>query len=386
MDIENLKYVNELNIESFIHMLDDPTECYKFYWLDALLSVFSLGKTEIMFDELLNEMIVSAWYSVVECHLRLGPKNSEGRIMNSLERAVIKLSQISHLPGDAKEIAILEKIKEYDKVISEEKKQLILNVPYRLLSSFMQDIGGNDKLWDQRKRMIAYIEVLNEKECIPYQIIDGVGLNKKVVITKEWHKFIRDNFVTISGWIEIKKVRYLQNRNPDVPGIIFKLEAERDKQRKLKYVRELWNSIIEIVPVIDIYTDKAFLENKYEIDHFIPWSFVANDELWNLLPMDSSLNSSKSNYLPRWDKYFKRFAHNQFLMKQQVQSKDRIKSIFLKCQRDNLVMPWSLDELYVFERSKVNFTNTLEKKLKPIYDSAIMQGFEVWNYEKVLIS
>nr|WP_294485109.1 hypothetical protein [uncultured Anaerosporobacter sp.] len=62
MDIENLKYVNELNIESFIHMLDDPTECYKFYWLDALLSVFSLGKTEIMFDELLNEMIVGAWY------------------------------------------------------------------------------------------------------------------------------------------------------------------------------------------------------------------------------------------------------------------------------------------------------------------------------------
>lgn len=383
MDIENLKYVNELNIESFIHMLDDPTECYKFYWLDALLSVFSLGKTEIMFDELLNEMIVGAWYSVVEYHLRLGPKNSAGKIMNSLERAVIKLSQISHLPGDAKEITILEKIKEYDKEISEEKKQLILNVPYRLLSSFMPDIGGNDKLWDQRKRMIAYIEALNKKECIPYKIIDGAGLNKKVVITQEWQKFIRDNFVTISGWIEIKKVRYLQNRNPDVPGIIFKLEAEKDKQRKLKYVRELWNLIIETVPVIDIYTDKEFIENKYEIDHFIPWSFVANDELWNLLPMDSSLNSSKGNYLPRWDKYFKRFVHNQFLMNQQVQSKDRIKSIFLKCQRDNLVMPWSLDVLYVFERSKVDFTNTLEKKLKPIYDSAIMQGFEVWNYEKV---
>lgn len=110
MDIENLIYVNELNIESFIHILDNPTECYKFYWLDALLSVFSLGKAEIMFDELLNEMIVGAWYSVVEYHLRLGLKNSAGILMNSLERAVIKLSQISHLPGDAKKITILEKI------------------------------------------------------------------------------------------------------------------------------------------------------------------------------------------------------------------------------------------------------------------------------------
>ena len=42
MEIEQLKYINELNTESFIHMLDDPTECYKFYWLDALLNIFSL--------------------------------------------------------------------------------------------------------------------------------------------------------------------------------------------------------------------------------------------------------------------------------------------------------------------------------------------------------
>ena len=51
-------YKNELNMESFIHMLDDATECYKFYWLDALLSLFSYGKTELSFDELLDRMIV----------------------------------------------------------------------------------------------------------------------------------------------------------------------------------------------------------------------------------------------------------------------------------------------------------------------------------------
>ena len=32
-------YDCNLNIESFIHMLDDPTECYKFYWLDSLLLI-----------------------------------------------------------------------------------------------------------------------------------------------------------------------------------------------------------------------------------------------------------------------------------------------------------------------------------------------------------
>ena len=56
-------------MESFIHMLDDATQCYKFYWLDALLSLFSYGKTELSFDELLDRMIVDAWYSVVDYHL-----------------------------------------------------------------------------------------------------------------------------------------------------------------------------------------------------------------------------------------------------------------------------------------------------------------------------
>ena len=38
----------------------------------------------------------------------------------------------------------------------------------------------------------------------------------------------------------MKKVKYLQDRNPGVPGIIYKLEDEENKVRKLEKVRELW--------------------------------------------------------------------------------------------------------------------------------------------------
>ncbi len=46
MNLHNFKYDNELDIEGFIHMLDDTTECYKFYWMSAILSIFSKGKTK----------------------------------------------------------------------------------------------------------------------------------------------------------------------------------------------------------------------------------------------------------------------------------------------------------------------------------------------------
>lgn len=377
MDIQHLKYKNDLNIDSFIHMLDDTAECYKFYWLDALLKLFSLGKTEIVFDDLINQMIADAWYSVVEYHLHLGPKNASGKIMNSLERAVIKLSQLTNIPNDADRDTIILAVKENDRELHGEKDQLTKNVPYRMLSPFMHEVKGNDRIWDQKKRLIAYIEQLNKKECIPYQITNGAGLKKRVVINEEWQDFFMDNFVTISGWIEVKKVRYLQGRNPGVPGIIYKLVPENNKQRKLRYVRNLWNTIIETKPVYDIYSEKLLGLNDFDIDHFVPWSFVANDELWNLLPMDSSLNSSKSNNLPQW-KYFELFAKNQYMMYESAKSSEKIMDKFKKCQRDNLVMPWSMEELYVAENDREAFIKVLEEKLHPVYDSARIQGYEIW--------
>ena len=377
MDIQHLKYKNDLNIDSFIHMLDDTTECYKFYWLDALLKLFSLGKTEIVFDDLINQMIADAWYSVVEYHLHLGPKNASGKIMNSLERAVIKLSQLTNIPNDADRDTIILAVKENDRELHGEKDQLTKNVPYRMLSPFMHEVKGNDRIWDQKKRLIAYIEQLNKKECIPYQITNGAGLKKRVVINEEWQNFFMDNFVTISGWIEVKKVRYLQGRNPGVPGIIYKLVPENNKQRKLRYVRNLWNTIIETKPVYDIYSEKLLGLDDFDIDHFVPWLFVANDELWNLLPMDSSLNSSKSNNLPQW-KYFELFAKNQYMMYESAKSSEKIMDKFKKCQRDNLVMPWSMEELYIAENDREAFIKVLEEKLHPVYDSARIQGYEIW--------
>ncbi len=39
-------------------------------------------------------------------------------------------------------------------------------------------------------------------------------------------------------------------------------------------------------------------EDKLSVDHIIPWSYIYSDDLWNLVYVDSSLNSSKNNRLP----------------------------------------------------------------------------------------
>jgi len=372
-------YKNLLDIESFTHMLDDPTECYKFYWMDSILDLLSRGVSPIYFDDVINGMIASAWYSVGEYHLHLGLKDSNGNIMNSLERAVKKLSDVADIKYDSSEEVIIQVIYQNEKLIHGEKMQMAKMVPYRLLSSFLKDVGGNDRIWDQQKRLITYVEMINQKKRLPYTISDGAGLKKQVVIDEIWKRMLLDNFVQIKGWIKLKKVRYLQDRNPGVPGIIYKLEPENEKLRKLKYVRELWSTIIDIHPVQDIYSGKNIDLKKYDIDHFVPWTYIANDELWNLLPMDSSLNCSKSNKLPNWNEYFIPFASNQYLLYDYVFKQNLHVDKFKNCQRDNLIAIWANEELYIPNLDRSKFIEILDQHLKHIYDSARVQGYSIWN-------
>ena len=73
-----------------------------------------------------------------------------------------------------------------------------------------------------------------------------------------------------------------------------------------------------------MFNDNPIEFKEYDVDHFVPWSFVMNDELWNLMPIDSSLNSSKSNRLPKWDPFFQRFSDNQYILYQLIQEQPGI--------------------------------------------------------------
>lgn len=71
---EMVIYDCNLNIESFIHMLDDPTECYKFYWLDSIMQLLSEQEENITFDNVISGMIADAWYSERNITLEWGLK------------------------------------------------------------------------------------------------------------------------------------------------------------------------------------------------------------------------------------------------------------------------------------------------------------------------
>ena len=372
-------YYNSLDIQSFALMLKDPSYCYKFYWLEAIVHLIAEGISETTFDMIIDEMICNAWYSVREFHIHLSGMGSDGSVRDGLERAILKLSELSDLSSNASKVEIKNEIRKHKKELYNAKEQLTHMVPYRALAGFFANAGDTNVCWNSIRRLTAYVEAFSiSKTALPYTFGTSSKLSREVRFHPEWIRMIQDNTVSILGWIQYEKVRWLQNNNPEVPGLVYKLAPMDEKMRKLSKVRLLWKGILDLHEVRDVFTDEPVQLKKYDIDHFIPWSFVMNDELWNLMPMDSSLNSVKSNRLPKWDPFFQRFSENQYILYQLMHDKPQIHKLYEGCWRDNLHSIWAGQELYRPGNSWEEFVGILSKNMQPVYDSAKRQGYEIW--------
>lgn len=373
------KYYNSLEIESFSKMMDSPSFCYKFYWLDAIVTLITEDVTETTFNDIIDEMIADAWYSVVEFHIHLSGIVYEDK--DNLEKAVNLLKKYADLSSNASKTEIKNAIMMYNDQILKEKKALTNMVPYRALSGFFinHDLGPLEGSVGKSVRQIK--EFNSSISKLPYTLGDSSGLDREVYFDKDWASMIKDNAVSIKGWIHYEKVKWLQRNNPEVPGLVYKLAPLENKTRKLTTVRNLWEGVLGYTDIYDVFTKEQIRSKDYDIDHFVPFSFVMNDELWNLMPMDSSLNSGKNNNLPSWDNFFDRFANNQFIMYQLIHDKDDIFSLYERCYKDNLHSIWAAQELYRKGNSKEEFCNILSKNMRPVYDSARRQGYSVWGYK-----
>lgn len=374
-------YYNKLDIEGFSKMMSSPSYSYKFYWLEAIVQLISANRTEVTYDEIINKMIVNAWFPVQEYHIHLSGIYGEGEVKDNLEKAVSRLFKLSDLPSNADEIQIINKLNEFsdDKELHFYKTELTKNVPYKALSGFANKGTEKIDLNSSAGRMIAYYNRLSGSEILlPYTFNDEKSLKKVVSFNDGWIQMIQDNTVSILGWIKYEKVKWLQNNNPEVPGIVYKLTQEDEKARKLENVRKLWDAILEIQPVKNVFMEGDINRESYVVDHFIPRNFVMNDELWNLMPMDPIQNMQKNKKLPAWNDYFEQFANNQFIMYELIHEKPGLQKLYKHCYKDNLHSIWAVQELYRKGNSPSEFINILGKNMQPVYDSARRQGYEIW--------
>ena len=360
-------------------MLDNFSASYKIYWFKGIFTEVMKGKSEIAYKRIVACMIAAAWYPVVYYKLSLG-------FSDKLADVILYLHKELGIVRDEKEEKIVEFVCEcQDKKLNKMIDNLTKMVPYRLIRPFYQrEIDYEKNRADFMEHHInALIEKYNQTNNEPafYRLDDK---NEYLTVSRDWIYYLKRNASIIEGWVNYKLIDYLQRRNPNVPAIAYKIFSPLERDRSLIAETRYWKDIQKEIPLTDIYTRDEFTDQniaKYggmSLDHFIPWSFVLHNEIWNLYPMYKNINSSKNNKLPDKDKYLTLFCEKQyqaFLVAKKWNKEKKITEQYLHVKRD-------VFEMDKDDRGHDAFLLGMKQTIEPLYQIANNQGYLIWSYEQ----
>jgi len=270
----NLPKQTNIDIDSFSNLFKNTHTSYKYLFFQAILVLLkeeNFKKSTFTFDDIENKMLDIAEFPIKIYKLNFGKD----------DRISIKL---------------------YNKY---ENIDLLKFVPYRLLSPFFtEQLKGLSSSAINKK-----IEFLsNQKnEFNPLYKING----KTITMYDEWIKYIAFNFSIIESWAFWNWANFLQNKNPNTLSLINKLKKPTDRislNKQTKY----WKTILNKENIKCIYSGQIITPETFSLDHFLPWSFIGHNKLWNLIPMRKNDNSYKGDNIPSMEKYLDSFIDVQY--------------------------------------------------------------------------
>lgn len=144
--------------------------------------------------------------------------------------------------------------------------------------------------------------------------IYGPFINGTDSILKHWTEFSSK----VSPQIEKTFITHKLLESPVV-------ERENNESKKIFKLHFTQNN----APLKCVWSGKPIKEDDYHLDHIIPFSLFKNNDLWNLLPVQSKYNREKSNLIPspelilQQQNHFFRYwdillAHQPLLFKKQI--------------------------------------------------------------------
>lgn len=263
------------------------TATYKFYWLLSILQAAEKGSLEISKKELFSRMISNSWFTVNYFNVSFGKQDL-------IQTAIQSINSYESITIDEKRETVFNSL-----LMSKNRATQDLlwhfnkNVPHRFLSPWFPKKSKNE---------IYTLSKTFSGKCMYSLTKDSIEINP------EWLDYLTSNAKVLKDFCYWNLALFLQAKNPNVPDIPNKLIKPATRNSLNKQRNNFWDIVLdELGSVNCIYTGQKLTKGNYAVEHFIPYSFVSHDLIWNLIPADKSFNSSKGNKLPALDKYFKPF-------------------------------------------------------------------------------
>lgn len=346
-----------IDVVPLSRIFNNTVATYKYYWFVSIINqiVANPEKRLLTFNEIIAGMISEAWYPIHYFKLSFGKQDS-------LEENIHKIQEILNIPIDAQKSVVYWTILDNldNRAVSRCLNVFTHNVPYRFLSPWIHN------------PIDQHVEFLSREHVnsCPYAIY-----GKTIILDDLWADYLVRYASILKDFSFWNLSIFLQKRNPNVPDIPSKL-VRPIQRASLTKQHHFWDGYIKYAGNVScIYTNAALSVGSYDLDHFVPWSFVVHDLMWNLLPADPSINSSKSNNLPSLDRYLEPMANLQHAALKWAYQANSSNTLL----EDYLVFHCSLEELV--NASKEQFTELFKNEFTPMMQTAMNMGFAPWlNY------
>ena len=286
------------------------TTSYKFALLRAIIeNVYKTNShLEITFTQLANSFAKLYWNLVIQNGYTQG-RNTQ------IEKELREFRLVFNIPEGLS----------FDSINSQDQLILIKKIENNIIKRYV--VGALFE--DTDRRMYGF----SKKE-------------KKITLTLSSWEFLLKHQTSIFKLVNYELAKFLQDKNPHTyTGILLEEIEIITKRESLLHFQKM---IVTHAGNRCFYTDRILPNTKRSIavDHFVPWSFVHSDDLWNFVITSQTMNSKKGSKLPA-EKYLKK-----------------------------------LDERnrYFLEAGDVNVKSEMEKyeyqKFEKLYQYAEMNGFE----------
>jgi hypothetical protein len=340
----------------------DTTNSYKLVWFLAILALIKRSEEKAFsIAEIFTEMAVAAWHPVCLYRLSLGRQDK-------LQEVIGELQEQSGLSPHATPKAI-RKFVEGSGAARAKLEYFRRYVPTRFLAPWVADHVRGER--DDAARTRKTMEFAKESQTTPFACPYYFEGND-VRLNDSWRVFLVENLGVVQSFAEHHFALYLQARNPNVPGVVNKLRAPT--LRQLTAARDFWrlvrtdfDKLGKVDDFQDIYSEHP-LADTFSVDHFLPWSFVVHDLLWNLAPVEATTNSRKGDVLPDLELYLPRLAKLHFNAVQAAKERPKFLEDYTDCFKQDTTGLLSLGEN--------GFVTKYREVIVPQAQIAMNQGFK----------
>jgi hypothetical protein len=350
-----------VDVRNLATVFADVTNSYKFYWLLSILdSLREHNQPRMSMQDLSLRMLAKVWYPLDFFKLSFGKQDS----FKTVAAAVSSAITVDNRPAAP---SLYEQLRTGTSPAALESllqatRRLLAWVPYRFIRPFFA--AETRSIPDQQVNA-RVTRLAASSTHAPYRI-EG----DHIVLHEAWVRYFQEHQLILRAFAQWHMVQFLQKHNPNVIGLSQKLEKLGPEQRKLNAAKRYWQGYLDVHPSFAcIYSGQNITSLNMSLDHFLPWSFVVHDQLWNIIPTPKAVNSAKNDWLPDLA-YFPAFARQQY---QAFHYHANLASQQVLLEDYHVLFGQSLQE--VRECSFEAFENRLRAQVIPQWQTAHNLGF-----------